>query len=224
MPSRSDGIETRGRILQAATEVFAAKGFRDATVADICRAAGVNTALVNYHFRDKESLYVAVWKHAAALVNELYPLDGGVPADAPVEERFRGHVRALLNRVMDRGRLGCFHRLRMQELAAPTGHINRIRGQIIGPMREYSLGLIRELLGPRATARDVELCHLSIFGPCLMAGHLAGREAPVRSREVETMSVDELVAHMTAFALAGIRDVRARIEARNRKGKRKAKG
>jgi len=51
---------TRERILSAATEIFAAKGYLRATVREICAKAKVNLALVNYHFESKENLYVAV--------------------------------------------------------------------------------------------------------------------------------------------------------------------
>ena len=51
---------TRERILSAATEIFAAKGYLRTTVREICARAKVNLALVNYHFESKENLYVAV--------------------------------------------------------------------------------------------------------------------------------------------------------------------
>ena len=52
--------ETNGRLLAAATEVFADVGYRAATLREICRRGNANIAAVNYHFRDKEQLYMAV--------------------------------------------------------------------------------------------------------------------------------------------------------------------
>ena len=51
--------DTRNRLLSAASRLFAEKGYDHATVRDICAAAGVNIALVNYHFKSKEGLYKA---------------------------------------------------------------------------------------------------------------------------------------------------------------------
>ncbi|MEA3365331.1 MAG: TetR family transcriptional regulator, partial [Candidatus Hydrogenedentes bacterium] len=74
MRVRKDGEETRGKILLAALRVFGEKGYRDATHAEICHRAGVNTAAINYHFGSKEGLYQAAYEYAATLADSLYPI------------------------------------------------------------------------------------------------------------------------------------------------------
>lgn len=49
--------KTREKIIKAATRLFAERGLGGVTVREICRAADVNGALVNYHFRNKDGLY-----------------------------------------------------------------------------------------------------------------------------------------------------------------------
>ncbi len=50
-------MDTKKKILYAAAEEFAIKGYSGTTIRDICIRAGVNLAAVNYHFRSKEELY-----------------------------------------------------------------------------------------------------------------------------------------------------------------------
>ena len=49
---------TKVRLLEAAGEEFAAKGYDAARIRTICERAEANLAAVNYHFGDKEQLYV----------------------------------------------------------------------------------------------------------------------------------------------------------------------
>ncbi len=55
---RKGGVATRKRLLAAAGRVFKEKGYHGATIAEICRVAEANIAAVNYHFSDKETLYL----------------------------------------------------------------------------------------------------------------------------------------------------------------------
>lgn len=52
--------ETKIRILEVATELFARHGFEGASIREIAREAGVNLAAVNYHFQNKQNLYYRV--------------------------------------------------------------------------------------------------------------------------------------------------------------------
>ncbi|MEX2206018.1 MAG: TetR/AcrR family transcriptional regulator [Myxococcota bacterium] len=53
--------ETRERIVEAAAETFAERGFRGASTREIAQRARVNQGLITYHFRSKDDL----WRAAA---------------------------------------------------------------------------------------------------------------------------------------------------------------
>jgi AcrR family transcriptional regulator len=195
---------TRERILGAAGELFAEKGFARTTVRDICARAKVNLALVNYHFRSKERLYRAVWRRAVELAETLYPIDGGVPEKSSAEARLQGFIRAFLSRMTDRNRLGHFHGIRMMEFANPTGLSNEIFAGMVRKNRDHVIEILRSLLGPNADEKTLEMCHMSIISQCLMA-HPKRRRSPVRPPlRFKAKDVDFLTEYITDFSLAGI--------------------
>ncbi|MFU8890884.1 MAG: TetR/AcrR family transcriptional regulator [Anaerosomatales bacterium] len=65
--SESSGKDTRERILRCAEELFGQRGYEAVVVADIAQACGVSTALIYYHYTDKESLLRALVERASAV-------------------------------------------------------------------------------------------------------------------------------------------------------------
>jgi AcrR family transcriptional regulator len=61
--ARDAPSSTKARILTAAEEVFAAKGFEGASTREIAAAAGVNISSLHYHWESKETLYFAVFEN-----------------------------------------------------------------------------------------------------------------------------------------------------------------
>lgn len=62
---RNDGPgNKRALILNAATKVFAQRGFSNSQVADVARAAGVATGTVYLYFRDKNDLLTSIFEQS----------------------------------------------------------------------------------------------------------------------------------------------------------------
>ncbi len=62
--------DTRTRILDAAEELIAEKGFRSVSLRQITRNAGVNTAAVNYHFGSRDTLVAEVLARVIKPINQ----------------------------------------------------------------------------------------------------------------------------------------------------------
>ena len=60
MGSVKDGVETRERLLQAAVELYSAKGFAGASVLDVARRAHVTKGAFYHHFESKAHLIMAI--------------------------------------------------------------------------------------------------------------------------------------------------------------------
>jgi len=204
---RSDGKETRKKLLEAAGKVFAAKGFRDARVSEICLVAQANIAAVNYHFGSKEGLYIETWRYLFERSIEVHPPDGGVPAVAPIAERLRGRISALIYRILDPSNLE--FQIAHKELASPTGLLSEIMSSSIEPLRQAFTRVVREYLGPAATEEAVQLCELSIHAQCFFLVH--HRRAPESTAEKKSLAFCALqcgtaavVEHIIRFSFGGL--------------------
>lgn len=83
--------EAKERIIEAAGPIFAQKGFASTTVREICSAAKVNQAAINYYFGSKENLYKEVF---TATYSSFSPwiqgeTDPAMDRSRPFEERLR---------------------------------------------------------------------------------------------------------------------------------------
>ena len=216
MGKRKDGIETRGRILTAACEIFAQKGFHDAKVEEICKRAKTNIAAINYYFGSKDQLYAKVWRHAFEKSLEAYPPEGGVSPDAPAEERLRGTIRSLVGKAVNPGRIGDAGKLLLREMINPTDVIDQVRHDALGPLHDRMDSLMRELLGPEATRQQILLCMMSVAHQCIAVGIrlFKGKMPPECWIDLPTEELEETLAdHVTRFSLAGIEATREHIEA-----------
>lgn len=217
MAIRKDGIESSEKLLKAAIEVFAEKGYRKATVAQICHKAGSNVAAVNYHYGSKDGLYIAVWKNAFEEAMKVYPPDGSLPSDAPAEQKLRALIYSNLHRILDDGRLGYAGQILLREMAEPTEVIRQILNDVIAPLRERTHEIIRELLGPKASEQDIRFCVLSVVNQCLAMGFRKSRKKlPLffRADDIKKDVIDQLAEHVTAFSLAGIAVIKKESESK----------
>ena len=215
MAKRKDGIETRGRILTAACEIFARKGYHDATIEEICGCAKTNIAAINYHFGSKDQLYAKVWRHAFDESLKAYPPEGGVEPDAPAEDRLRGAIHSMVGKSVDPGRIGHAGRLLLREMLNPTDVIEQVKHDAIGPLRARMDKIMRELLGAEVDDEQVRLCAMSVVHQCLTIGiHLLARQQPPAVEfDIPTdQLVEKLARHIACFSLAGISATRANIE------------
>lgn len=93
---RQDGEGTRRAILEVAGNLFAERGYADTASKDICAAAGVNGAAVNYYFGGKDGLYREVLIEAHQQLLSMSDLEEVDALDAGPEEKLRLFFKRLL--------------------------------------------------------------------------------------------------------------------------------
>ena len=90
---------TQQRILDAATDVFAAHGFTAATMADIVEQSGASIGSIYHHFGGKKELFLAIFDRLAAEIEHRIDAATGKADEADRQRTFEVTVRAYLEAV-----------------------------------------------------------------------------------------------------------------------------
>ena len=193
--------QTKSKLLEAAGEEFASKGFEGATVRSICDRAGTNLAAVNYHFGDKEQLYEQAVLHAHRCGPGMPPefVDGQTPA-----QELRLYIASFLSNVVALQSPTWHQTLMLREMVNPTGASEALVRDAIRPRFERLSGIMRRLC-PSADNRLIHALAFSVVGQCLhykltrsISERLVGSEAFAR------LDMDYLTNHITRFTLAAL--------------------
>lgn len=194
---------TRDRILEAAGNVFAAKGFESATVREICQRAGANLAAINYYFGDKQRLYFEVVRRAHESRSQGIPLPVWTEATPP-ERRLADFVRTLLARMLAGSESSWQTAVMLREVIEPTEACHELVRQYIGPQFVLLQSILAELLPAETTAEARRLTGFSIVGQCLFY-RVAGRVAALLTPPDDgPPSLDRLAEHIARFSLAAL--------------------
>jgi AcrR family transcriptional regulator len=215
---------TRERLLDAAGEVFAEKGFHAASVREICERAGANLASVNYHFRSKEKLYEAVVLHTFDYAMEKFPVEVDREGLDSPEERLFVFIHRFLLRLLDRDRPGWHIKVLRREHAEPGPALRAVVRKIIRRNREQLLSILTDLIGAKADQERLQLCASSIAGQCLFYHRARPIVFPSHGRvDYSSSGIEKLARHITDFSLAAIRNMAKAKNAREPKSHRRAK-
>jgi AcrR family transcriptional regulator len=189
------------RLLEAAGEEFAAKGYDAARVRAICERAEANLAAVNYHFGDKEQLYVQAVLDAHRCGAGGEEVDPSLPPAAQLRcfiHHFLAHVLAIHD--PDEWR----HKLLLREMLHPTVASDVLIREAIRPKFERLSHIVR-LLCPEADDRKLNALAFSVIGQCLhykMARFVT--ERLIGDEAFRALDLEYLTDHITSFCLAAL--------------------
>jgi AcrR family transcriptional regulator len=202
--------ETRERVMQAAAELFAERGFRGATMRAIAESAGTNLASAHYHFGSKEKLYLevafAMFQGLQARLAErglsLPEAELARRSRPELAELLRARIETMVESLLEAP--GLHGNLMLRELIDPTPALREIVRRFMDPVRKDFEAIVRGL-APALAADAAEWCVRSIAGqiffyrthrPALLL--MMGRRAYPRD------FAKQVADHVLAFSLGGI--------------------
>jgi TetR/AcrR family transcriptional regulator, regulator of cefoperazone and chloramphenicol sensitivity len=157
---------TRDKLIEAAGEVFAERGYRAATIREICRLAGANVAAVNYTFGDKMGLYTEVLRHSVRAAKTA-AITAALDGSSSPEEMIRGVIRARLMSLCQEARPDWQIRLVMHEFSHPTPAMGRVVDEGMRPIYDRVRKAVGEIIGLPPDHETTLLSVNSIVGQIL---------------------------------------------------------
>lgn len=164
--SRSDGAESRERILYAALRLFAERGFAKTSTREVAKAAGVNIAAISYYFGDKAGLYSATFNEPmGGSAEDLVQLFGA--PGLGTAEALRLYMVAYVEPLKHGEIVRQCMRLHMREMVEPTSQwAEEVERDIRGP-HEALVRILARHLGLTKADDDVHRLALAINGLAL---------------------------------------------------------
>lgn len=198
---------TRDKLIEAAGYVFAERGFRAATIREICRRAGANVAAVNYTFGDKMGLYTEVLRYSVRAAKTA-AMNAALDADLSAEDTIRGVVRARLKSLCSGERPEWQIRLVMHEFSQPTPAMARVVDEGMRPIYDRMRKAVGEVIGLPPDHETTKLSVNSIVGQILFYTF----SWPVLSHLMPELKLtpdqlDRIADHIADFSLAYLKKV-----------------
>jgi len=213
---------TRRRLIDAASELFAARGFHATTARDIAQRAGANLAAGNYHYGSKKELYLEVLRDQFATIGDALARRGGSKPAAEIARLSRKQALVLLHRriavILDLliGPRPALHGALMQrEMADPSQALPIIVREFIRPMSEEMEQIVARI-APELSPRDLRRVVMSIIGQAIF--YRFAMPAVLAMYDLESFPkgfAADVAEHVAEFSIGGI-DRAARAKRRTR--------
>jgi len=199
---------TRERILDEAEALFANNGYHAVSVREITRAARCNLAAVNYHFGNKQNLYLEVFRsrwlpRASRLFNNFRKSlkDNGHSSPNSVVESL---ARAFLEGPMSDDERMRHHKLIFGEFAQPTQAFDLVADQVLKPLFTSLMADLKAVMPDTTGDKQMALNAFSILAMVLYFNLARPLIARFLDGYDEGDFKNRLVDHIVKFSLNGI--------------------
>jgi AcrR family transcriptional regulator len=195
----------KDRILLAAGRIFSEKGFRCSTVREICDAAEVNIASVNYYFGDKKKLYAETLLLAREIGAQKFPIPD-LSVLATSEDRLRSIILLLLNRLVGTHDEPWPVKILMSEILNPSPAAKPLIDGYIQPFLKMVFATVKEMVDDSVSDSTIHQLSFSVVSQCVWYRFAGDINRMVIDEEEfnDNFAINHLAKQILDFSLAGI--------------------
>jgi AcrR family transcriptional regulator len=159
---RSDGEQSRERLMRAALQLFAHQGFAKTSTREIAEAAGTNLAAISYYFGDKAGLYRAVFFELQGKPEDEIARYAG--QDLTLRQALHGLYTGFIEPLRQGDVAQLCMKLHAREILEPTGLWQQEINEGIRPMHEALVRVLSRHLGLRQPDHETRRLALCLAG------------------------------------------------------------
>ncbi len=153
------GQETRAALVVAALKLLGDKGFEATSTREIAAEAGVNVAMIAYHFGGKEGLRLACADFIAERLRQIFEATGELSAQSAGEARaaLGGLARALIRGLVADEAARPLARFLLREVSQTSPAFQRVYETAFAPLHARACALWAAATGAPAESVDARL-------------------------------------------------------------------
>lgn len=212
MAKKAASLSKKDRILDAAEQLFARRGYDGVTLRQIASQAGVDVALASYHIGNKHELFEAVFVRRAGLLNKsraeaLSICEQAAGAAGPSVEAIIEAFLRPLEMAQDSGEQG------WQNYLALVAYVNNSPVWGKAMMSKHFDKLIKRFIKalkkalPGATDKQLFWCYNYLSGALTLTFAQTGRIDKLSEGVCESSDFKAAYDHMIPFIAGGFRQV-----------------
>jgi AcrR family transcriptional regulator len=200
----SSSFSTRERILGAAEELFASRGFAGASLRQVTSTANVNLAAVNYHFGSKDKLIEEVFRRRLDDLNgRRMDALAALGDEAGLEDVLDAFIRPALDLSLQRDGGSAFVRVLARAYAEHDGPLRKFLSDNYGHvLKQFAAAFARRL--PHLDKQEL-YWRLDIVAGALTYAMADFGVIQRKDGVSEQQHRERAASHLIRFAVAGLR-------------------
>lgn len=204
----TDKQSTRERILDAAEELFAHKGYEGVSVRQIMSKAEADVSLAYYHFKSKRDLFDEIMLRRVEILNDirlkaLEAVEKRHPDDAPsVEEIIDAFTHPLLDLLAKEHEEWKYYFQLIAQINNSADFGGELMTRYFDPLVKRFIGALRKAL-PDCTDADLYWSYHFLSGALTLTFAETGRIDNLSGGTVKSSDMASVVERMPIFLAAG---------------------
>lgn len=193
----------KDKIIEAAGEIFAQKGYQNTTIRDICQKAGIYQLSVNYHFGSKENLFREVLLKTYQDTEEISLMEE--IKDLPPDRQLEKVIRIRVMSIFSSGKQGKYFKIIAKEISNNYDLVVEIMSETVIGYLEFLKGIFNQLSSGKLGDFELNYCVYQLMSHVsALSAHEKAVQVLFKTNTPSEEQLEAFIQHVKKFTIAGV--------------------